>query len=294
MEENFFGDIKGAKKSGLIFTFLIFLYVILSFILGAVLQLLFDKTSFVFYLLSSFIPILSIFITLYLFISKSKEKVFSAINVKKFDSIFIIFSVILSFGMILGLGKLNDYFTEFLNSLGFNVNNPDITVSNFYEYILAVLIIGLLVAIFEECFFRGLFINSLKNTGKVFTCIFCGLFFSLYHASFAQSIYQFIYGVLLSLLVIKSKSVIPSIISHFLNNFIVLTTNYFNVDLHLNSPIIIVLGILLIIFFILFLCLYKKNSEKEEIIKGEKLKLFFPYGFMGLIILIILTLSGAI
>ena len=98
------------------------------------------------------------------------------------------------------------------------------------RYIALSISLAVLPAIFEELFFRGILLNSLISGGKLFAVIVSSLCFAVYHCSITQLLYQFIFGIAFSLLALNSKSIFPCILTHFLNNFIILTAYYFKIE----------------------------------------------------------------
>ena len=49
----------------------------------------------------------------------------------------------------------------------------------------------------------------------------CAAIFSLYHQNPAQTVYQFLCGACFALIVFRSGSIVPTVISHFLNNAVI-------------------------------------------------------------------------
>ena len=131
-----------------------------------------------------------------------------------------------------------------------------------------------------------MFFNLRGNT--IILSLISALVFSLYHVNLYQFIYQFIYGFVLTYLAIKSKSVLPCILSHFINNFLVITFLYFNIATtfysiwHLISGIIILSCILFRLSF---------GEEKPEKVGYGKMML---YSFFGIVICLIFIILGAI
>ena len=62
-------------------------------------------------------------------------------------------------------------------------------------------------------------LQSIKEeTGHLNAVLLCGMCFALFHASALQTIYQFVCGCAFALLAIRSRSVLPGMLAHFLNN----------------------------------------------------------------------------
>ena len=97
------------------------------------------------------------------------------------------------------------------------------------EYLIALGVMALGPAIFEETFFRGGMQNILfRWTGRLWpSVLFTGLLFSAIHFSFFGFIPRMALGVVLGLLYHYSGSLWMAIAGHFLNNAIVVTYIYY-------------------------------------------------------------------
>ncbi len=103
------------------------------------------------------------------------------------------------------------------------------TMKNFSDYFIALLVIGLTPAIFEEVLFRGsmqtILIGWCRNPwlGIVFTSII----FSAIHGSYFGFLPRIGLGIILGLVYYLSKNLWLSILMHFLNNAVVVTQIYY-------------------------------------------------------------------
>ncbi|MGN1052451.1 MAG: lysostaphin resistance A-like protein, partial [Candidatus Scatosoma sp.] len=77
---------------------------------------------------------------------------------------------------------------------------------------------AVLPAFLEELFFRGILLDGMKNFGTVAAVFYGAALFSLYHQSPAQTVYQFICGACFALIALRSGSILPTMVSHFINN----------------------------------------------------------------------------
>ena len=82
--------------------------------------------------------------------------------------------------------------------------------------------ICVLPAVLEEILFRGLIALDLSFLGIVRSALLSAALFALYHFSPAKTLYQFVLGFVFALVALKSGSVIPGMILHFVNNLVVL------------------------------------------------------------------------
>ena len=282
---------KNNVLSGLSFSLLIILYVIINLLFGVVLNSFVKISGLLRQILSLCVPFLSIIIVL-IFVKKyTKQKFTNLFHVEKFSFLSLLLCVILCVGMIFGFGYVNDAFISLLNKIGIKVSSNTLSMPTVRHYILFIFAYCLLPAVLEELVFRGVILFKLEGCGKIFACLISALCFSLYHLNFSQLIYQFIYGIFLGVLAIYSKSILPCIITHFLNNFLVLTFTYFNVNINLASPLIIAIGLAIIGAFLTITILKLKKTKTQTI--ESKSGFFIPFGVMGIIVSSVVILAGA-
>jgi membrane protease YdiL (CAAX protease family) len=172
--------------------------------------------------------------------------------------------------------------------------------------------------IFEEILFRGKMLSDTVKYGSAFAIIIVGLYFGLFHKNYEQIFYAWVAGMIFAYLAIKTQSIIPSIIMHFLFNgssaVVLFVTkgiditkideiSFFTENLFVGlflfgygmfSLIIMVTGFVLFIIEIFY--------KKEEINKNEskekrkcllsKLRVYFstPITIVMLIILVSITI----
>ena len=206
------------RTGGLYYTFTIGLYVVVTFlgqaIMGAIAN---NKSSAYLAVCSTFSGITFLAVVVYaLFIAKVQpQKVVG----ERFGVKYIPLAILLACGMFLGLGFVNESIARILGGWGLNVSPISVPLRTPWHLIVFSITFALLPAVAEELFFRGIILNSLSATKKVYAVLVSALCFSLYHCSLTQLVYQFIYGVALGFLYLTAKSVLPCIIAHFVNNF---------------------------------------------------------------------------
>lgn len=276
---------------GMSFAILMVGYILISFLVQAILLLFTQSTSALYLALCACLSPLSILLVI-LYQAKYKRHTFSILSVNKFDAKHLIATLLLSVGMFLGLGFVNIAFAQFVENLGLNVSSPQIPLDTPLQFVIFVITLAVLPAIFEEMFFRGLLLTSLngeKMIGKILTVSLC---FALYHCSISQFIFQFIYGVAFCLLAIISKSIIPCIISHFLNNFFVLLFNYLKIDIDLTNIALIVIGMVALIGYGLICYLNIRKMPKQNIPKKGQKAFYLPFGLFAICMCLFVLLSA--
>jgi uncharacterized protein len=97
------------------------------------------------------------------------------------------------------------------------------------DYIISLVIMGLLPALCEETLFRGGLQNFLSRAtnNPWLSIVVVSILFSIVHFSFYGFLYRVFLGMVLGALFHYSGKLWPSILAHFLNNAIVLTVLYY-------------------------------------------------------------------
>jgi uncharacterized protein len=112
-----------------------------------------------------------------------------------------------------------DFVAVQLEKHGFNGDVPDMPLNNdprvLVLYGLAVIVIPPIV---EEMLFRGVVLQSLKRFGDGFAIVVSALFFGLYHGNLIQIVFAFLSGLALGFVVVRTGSLLPSILIHCINN----------------------------------------------------------------------------
>ena len=85
--------------------------------------------------------------------------------------------------------------------------------------LLNIVLTGVLPGVCEEFANRGGFLTTMRGSfNEAQTIVICGLAFGLFHQNVTQVFYTFLFGMLMAALVIKTKSLFPAMLVHFLNN----------------------------------------------------------------------------
>jgi membrane protease YdiL (CAAX protease family) len=146
-----------------------------------------------------------------------------------------------------------------------------ININSFSRYIISLIVICLLPAIFEETFFRGGLQNLFSRwfEGPWAAIILTGIIFSLIHLSFYGFLVRFALGIVLGFIFYYSGSLWLSILFHFLFNAIQVTALYIltmkgikNKNVEDNFPIwagIVALAVLAYLFKV-----FKETSAAKQ------------------------------
>ena len=283
------GNLKGAKRGGFIYTATLLLFLAVALISQTVLKAV-EASDVVSYSVNAVLTF-AVFITAVILSAKKNVK---TVYIRKCAYVHLVAALLLAFGMLLGLGFVNSLVADGVKSLGGAVSEPQIPLNSVFEFVLFSVLLCILPAAGEELFFRGVLAESVSNTGKVSGIFTVALCFALYHGSAAQLVYQFVYGLGLGVLALKAKSIIPTIIAHFVNNFAVLAIEYFKIPLNLFSPVIIALGVALLILFAVIIFVPREKSASASG-KTESIKDFYiPFGIIGIFAAALMVILSAL
>lgn len=291
-DNNFiFENLNSSKGSGTAFSFYMMAYVLISFVgqtlVGAIFGVENANNTFIF----ATFPIITFLLTILFFKSKTNQPLIKLVGVKKFESIYLFLAIVISISMMFGLGFMNDAFVKLLNKWGANISGVNIPLNTFTDFLLCIITFAVLPAIFEELFFRGLMLNLLKGVKPVYVILGVGLCFALYHCSLAQFLYQFIYGVTLTCLAMACGSVIPCIITHFINNFVVIILEYYKVPLDLYNLLYITFGVVFLALAFVFMVFAIRKSKME---KTDNIGKFFAFASVGIFVCVLFALTSLI
>jgi membrane protease YdiL (CAAX protease family) len=101
-------------------------------------------------------------------------------------------------------------------------------MNNFTDYIVSVVVVALLPAVFEEILFRGAIQNLLSRWFKmpVLAIVITAIIFSAIHGSYLGFLSRFGLGFILGWIFYRTGNIWLNIIGHFFNNALALTVLY--------------------------------------------------------------------
>ena len=290
------GEPTQASASGIAFS--------LAAVLPNVLSLIFliaigsgDYTKTDWYLYVSYLlPQTAFAITIIWFLYYSKTPLKKAVQSQKCKLRYFILAFILQVGLLF-LSELNALFLSFLGNLGYEDAGIRLPFMDGFGFVGVLLVVAVLPAVFEEIMFRGVLLNGLKSFGKVGSVLLCGALFALYHQNPAQTLYQFCCGAAFALIAVRSGSVLPTMLSHFFNNALILVLTKFGVE-SFSAPVflsIMIASPICLIASLVWLFAFdkKKDGEKEQAVAIDKTeqKRFFVYASVGLAICVLTWLA---
>lgn len=306
-EEPEMKQVKGglcSKTGGISYSVLVIIYVLFSIVVTAVTAIIAysiqgkygytfteavnyilqtDAYTYVSYLLAPIIICLCV-----LLVSWRCKIGYSQIFPVKCKPKYFLIAVMLIFGLLFSLSNLNGLFVKFFRLFGYNPKSSYFPDLSGWKVVPAFIVIAILPAVFEEIMFRGLLLNCNENgMGSVRAIFVTGFCFSLFHASPEQTVYQFIAGCAFAFIAVRSGSLLPSILMHFINNALIVILaafGLFDEAGNLIMPqiafiIVTVISALSFVGAVVWLAL-----DKTKIKKGEKggVRDFFLYGSVAI------------
>ncbi len=153
------------------------------------------------------------------------------------------------------------------------------------DVVLFFVTVAIVPALVEEFAFRGIILGSLRKHSDSLAILVSGVVFGLMHGNFAQIPFATVVGLVLGYITVKTNSLLPAIIIHFLNNSLSVTLTLLstNTDLPdhiinvINIAVMLVIGVLGLISFFALTTKHQgffKLSEADSIISfKEKIKI---------------------
>lgn len=171
-----------------------------------------------------------------LLMKKNIKDTFIDCGFKKITGKMIGISIILGFVLYFINSFVADAFYGIISMFGYETISSSTTSSFNYGMLLKDLILSCMLPGFcEEFLHRGIMLHAGKKHANTRYClIVSSLLFGLTHLNIRQFFYAAILGFLMGAVTLSANSIIPSIIIHFMNNFL---SNYFYYGTHLNWPL---------------------------------------------------------
>lgn len=213
------------------------------------------------------LTVIALFIPFYMAYSSLKDKKilnelpFGAPNDKK-DAVLLIPIAL----MVCMIGNIFSVFLSIVvNSLfGIEFTSPEDTsdYQSALGIIVSVIATAVLPALLEEFAIRGVVLQSLRKYGDKYAIIMSSVVFALMHGNMIQIPFAFIAGIGFAYVAIKTNSIWPGIIVHFLNNCLAVAASVAVENLSDNGSTIYMLCFYAVIFVIGIICsiAYQKKN----------------------------------
>lgn len=283
-----------SRVGGLAFSSATVVYVVLAFFAGLLIKgLKIEEGSSAFVYISYLVAPVAIVAVTAFFVGTKKISAKQAFPLKCHPKYFAI-AILLVFGLQFSVGYIDAPVLEFFKLLGYRERGSGAYFPNLEGGLVvpAFLVMAIMPAIFEEALFRGVILNSCKKSmGSIPAVLSVGLCFMLFHASPEQTVYQFIAGCAFAFIAVRSGSILPSVLMHFINNGLIVifaACGLFDEAGQLVMPqtafiVVTTLSALSFAGAAVWLALDKKRG----LVKGDKAGViqFYKYAALGIIAL---------
>lgn len=293
MEKNYtYGKRKfyNDKDSTLVFLIALFLPILISLLFTLIANVISAATgqsgneinSNIWYLAAYSLVMGISYVVLYLVYNKANRIDYKAINLN-FKMPWHTYLIIAAIGIVslFGVQYFISMIDNLLQTIGYPLNSGStVNPTDAGTFILAVIVLAVIPAITEELLFRGVILNGLRGRfGDIGAIFMSALLFALMHQSFQQLIYPFILGSIMAYIVLRTGSLVSSMIVHFINNFLVImfafiqnTTGFsLGVDgwpLYLVGTLLLILTAGIIFIIDRYYFAHKNRSKDEQIDKN--------------------------
>lgn len=181
-------------------------------------------------------PVASSLIPVLIFMAAMKDKV-SNVLTKTLVKPATLISVIM-FGM--GVAMIaNIAAVLFDNNISLfqlhNYGNPEPQSTDLPSFLMNIISVALVPAFAEELAYRGFVLNQLRKYGDAFAIFGSALLFGAMHGNTTQMVFAFILGLVFAFVDVKTNSIIPSVIIHFINNFYAIVADLLASDTNLTD-----------------------------------------------------------
>ena len=168
-------------------------------------------------------------------VSKNFKKTFTDAGFNKISGTMIGISILLGVVLYFINSFVADVFASLISLFGYESLGTTSTVTLDYAYLLKDFVLSaILPGICEEFLHRGIMLHAGKKAGNPrYVLIISSILFGLMHLNINQFFYAAILGLLMGYVALVSNSIFPSMIIHFMNNFL---SSYFVYGYYLNWP----------------------------------------------------------
>ncbi len=179
------------------------------------------------YIINAIVSIIGMGIAGIVIIKLNKLRLDDVLNFNKVGGLDVIkytfagMAFVFIFNMLLSFMNIN------LSLFGFENNMPSYgEVTGVVGALIYYFTVAVVPPIAEEFIFRGAILGSLRKHGDAFAIIISAIFFGLAHGNFLQTPVTFLTGLVLGYITVKSNSIIPAIILHFVNNSLAVVSEF--------------------------------------------------------------------
>lgn len=222
-----------------------------------------------------------------LFRKVSPKRLMASCNFHKCNFRVVLISIGIGFLCFFINIAVSSLFNGILTFTGYDFSkfssSVDAESMNVWNFIVDVFLIAVIPAFCEEFLHRGIVLQGIKHAGFKKAIVISSMLFALLHFNIRQVSYAFVIGLILGFVSVVSKNIWPSIIIHFINNFISTYLDYASVNnwwlgsimddisnalTSNNSALVFVVCVIILLAIIALLCLLIWRIYKQSILKS--------------------------
>lgn len=136
-----------------------------------------------------------------------------------------------------------------------------ISSKNEYNPIFLIVSFIIVPTVCEELFFRGLVLSEYQSYGNINAVLVSAFFFAMFHFSAINFLSYFLCGLIFGFVTVVTRSVIPAMFLHMLNNLLSLYTTDTFLKMMIRESGMFFMGFILLVLFLLALVLTLSRVE---------------------------------
>lgn len=172
-----------------------------------------------FYLMYGLYATLSAVVPCALLVKLTHEPASRVFPIRRVGAGFTALCVVMGLGACMVANLATSLLSTNLGGIGIETTSPPTPFDNSWQSIPMFLFIMCVVPAFmEEFAYRGAMLGVLRKFGDGFAVVATAFLFGLMHGNLVQLPFAFIVGLVLGYLVVRTGSLVPSIVLHFCNN----------------------------------------------------------------------------
>ena len=171
------------------------------------------------YVINAIASLVGEFIVAVIIMAMCKTNINKAVKIKSVSIGDTVKYTLAAMGFVYVFNLLLSFMNINLSMFGFENKVLDYgSTSGTAENIIYFIAIAVVPPIIEEFLFRGAILGSLRKHGDALAIVVSAVMFGFAHSNFIQTPVTFLTGLVLAYLTVKTNSLIPAIIVHFVNN----------------------------------------------------------------------------
>ncbi len=206
-----------------IFTFIILLFTSVNYLsYNSNIDIMSDDSYLL--LINGLVSLLSFFAIGYIYCKIAGIKFVEILTFEKNKISILIPLCLMGLAIAMASNYASDAVMGLFDFLGYDVSiDMDYATYSIKDIIIYYVSVAVVPACVEEFAFRGIVLGVLRKHSDSLAIIVSSIMFGLMHGNFMQIPFAFVVGLILGFVVVKTNSLLPGIIIHFLNNAISVT-----------------------------------------------------------------------